>query len=106
MFHNKTSFEAMLTEQFRISEKWRNGNYKRYADHRNADASQRLREIRSQISINDTAWEELQPLVSGPICLAAISETNRDVGFRTHPHNFPAWFENFHCNLTRDRGAE
>ena len=106
MFHNKTSFEAMLSEQFRISEKWRNGNYKRYGDHRNADASQRLSEIRSQIGITDQVWEGLQPLVSGPICLAAISETNRDVGFRTHPDNFSAWFENFHFNLTGDRGAE
>jgi hypothetical protein len=102
MFHNKTNFTAALSHQFRISENWRNGNTKRYAhDSRNAEAAKRLRELQSQIVITDEIWNHLQPLASGPACLAAISETNRDVGFRTHPADFTAWLENLHFNLTR-----
>jgi hypothetical protein len=105
MFHNKTNFEAALFQQFQVSENWRTGNAKRYAhDCRNEEAANRLSELRSQIKISDEVWNHLQPLVASPACLAAISETNRDVGFRTRPADFTAWLENLHSNLTR--GAE
>jgi hypothetical protein len=105
MFNNKTDFTAALSYQFRISENWRTGNAKRYAhDGRNAESAKRLRELQSQIAITDEVWNHLKPLVSTPACLAAISETNRDVGFRTNPRDFTAWLENLHTNLTR--GAE
>jgi hypothetical protein len=44
-------------------------------------------------------WEQLAPLVSDPVCLAAISDTNRDVAFRKNPRDFAAWLENLHANL-------
>src|ERR1700710_2043922 len=107
MFHNKDNFTAALSNQFRVTESWRNGNAKRYPhDTRNAESALRLRELRSQIAITDEVWDHLKPLVSDPTCLKAISETNRDVGFRSHPADFVAWLENLHSNLTRDRGAE
>jgi len=106
MFHNKDNFTAALSNQFRISESWRNSNAKRYPhDVRNAESVFRLRELGSQVVITDDVWSHLQPLVSSPACLAAISETNRDVGFRTRPADFAAWIQNLHANLTRDRGA-
>jgi len=102
MFHNKSNFAA-LSDQFRTSANWRKGQAKRFAqDGRNADAAQRLLKLESQIVIQDEVWQHLQPLVSGPACLAAISETNRDVGFRTRPADFAAWLENLHSNLTRN----
>jgi hypothetical protein len=105
MFHNKTNFEAALSQQFRVSENWRTGNSKRYPnDGRNAEAANWLRELGSQIIITDQVWNHLQALVSTPTCLAAISQPNRDVGFRTNPHDFTAWLENLYSNLTR--GAE
>jgi hypothetical protein len=101
MFHNKINFAESLSDQFRMSAKWRKGQAKRFTDHRNAEASQRLLDLASDIVISDSAWETLAPLVSNPACLAAISETNRDVGFRKHPRDFSAWLENLHTNLTR-----
>jgi hypothetical protein len=55
--------------------------------------------LESQIVIPDDVWEKIKPLVSDPICLAAISETNRDVGFRKHPADFADWLEDLHANL-------
>lgn len=102
MFHNKTNFAAALSDQFRTSANWRKGQAKRFShDKRNAESAKRLLELESQIEILDEVWQYLQSLVSGPACLAAISETNRDVGFRTHPADFTAWLENLHTNLTR-----
>jgi len=60
-----------------------------------------LPELESQIVIPDNVWEKLAPLVSDLACLAAISETNRDVAFRKHPADFSAWLENLHSNLPR-----
>ncbi len=102
MFNNKNIFASTLADQFRTSSNWRKAKAKRYThDTRNAEASQRLLELESQIFIPDNVWERLAPLVSDPACLAAISETNRDVGFRKHPAEFSAWLENLHSNLTR-----
>jgi hypothetical protein len=101
MFHNKEIFAAALSDQLRFSSKWRMSQGKRYKDARNAKAAQRLLELESQVAISDDVWQDLQPLVSSSSFLPAISETNRDVGFRTHPADFPAWLENLHSNLTR-----
>jgi len=102
MFNNKNIFASTLADQFHTSSNWRKAKAKRYThDTRNAEASQRLLELESQLFIPDNVWERLAPLVSDPACLAAISETNRDAGFRKHPAEFSAWLENLHSNLTR-----
>jgi hypothetical protein len=91
MFHNKTNFGAALSEQFRTSALWRKAQAKRFKyDARNAEASQRLLELESQIVIPDDVWEKIKPLVSDP---------NRDVGFRKHPADFADWLEDLHANL-------
>jgi hypothetical protein len=101
MFNNKTVFAGTLSDQFRTSSNWRKAQAKRFThDTRNAKAAQRLLELQSQIVIPDNVWETLEQLVSDSACLAAISETNRDVGFRKHPADFAAWLENLHSNLT------
>jgi len=100
LFNNKTEFATTLSDQFRMSANWRGSNAKRYThDARNAEAAQRLHELELQIVIPDSVWETLAPLVADPVCLAAISETNRDVGFRKHPKDFSSWLENLHANL-------
>jgi hypothetical protein len=102
MSNNKTNFIATLSDQFRMSANWRKAQAKRYTyDARNAEAAQRLLELESQVIIPDSLWQKLAPLVSDPACLAAVSETNRDVGFRKHPSDFSAWLENLRSNLTR-----
>lgn len=102
MFHNKSDFSATLSDQFRISANWRKAQAKRFThDARNAEASQRLLELESGINIPDSVWQQMQPLVSDPACLAVVSETNREVAFRKHPRDFTAWLENLHANLTR-----
>ncbi len=85
-----------------MSSNWRDAKAKRFThDVRNADAAKRLLELESEIAIPDNVWTQLEPLVSDPACLAAVSETNRDVAFRKHPRDFAAWLENLHSNLTR-----
>jgi len=101
-FNNKTEFATTLSDQFRMSANWRTTNAKRYThDGRNSEAAKRLLELESQIVIQDEVWEHLRPLLADPACLAVISETNRDVAFRTQPADFTAWLENLHSNLTR-----
>ncbi|WP_271574007.1 hypothetical protein [Bradyrhizobium sp. CCBAU 11361] len=102
MFHNKTNFSAALSDQIQTSARWRDSNASRYKhDQRNAAAAQRLRKLETQISVSDEDWSKLAPLLTDQSCLAAISETNRDVGFRTYPTDFTAWLENLRSNLTR-----
>lgn len=101
LFYNKTEFSKTLSDQFRMSSNWRAANARRYGDERASDAAKRLLELESQITIRDEVWEHLKPLVSGPPSLAAISQTNREVGFKRHPADFTAWLENLHANLTR-----
>jgi hypothetical protein len=102
MFHNKSIFAATLSEQFRMSANWRKAQAKRFTyDGRNAEATQRLLALESEINIPDAIWTQLKPLVSDSACLAVVSETNRDVAFRSHPADFAAWLENLHSNLTR-----
>ena len=107
MFHNKSIFAATLSDQFRISAKWRTAQAKRYSyDARNATAAQRLLELDAEIDIPDHAWEQIQPLVSDPACLAVVSETMRDVAFRKHPASFVEWLEIFRANLTRSQSVD
>jgi hypothetical protein len=101
LFYNKNEFAKTLSAQFKMSANWRASTAKRYNDDRASDAAKRLLELESQIIIRDEVWEHLKPLVSGPPSLAAISKTNRDVGFRTHPADFTTWLECLHVNLTR-----
>lgn len=103
MFHNnKANFEASVSKQILVSADWRDRQLQRFPDDdRNTKARARLLELESQIDISDDAWQELEPIVQGNKFLTAISETNRDVGFRTHPADFTAWLENLHSNLTR-----
>ena len=103
MLNNKANFISTLSDQFRISSNWRDAKAKRFThDARNAEAAKRLLQLESGIVIPDNVWIKLEPLVSDPSCLAAVSETNRDVGFRKHPSDFAAWLENLHSNLTRN----
>ncbi len=102
MLFSKNEFADTLYDQFRVSEKWRKNNFRRYAhDARNAEAAKRLQELKSEIVITDEVWERFRPLVSGPTYLEDISLTNREVGFKRHPADFAAWLENLHSNLTR-----
>jgi hypothetical protein len=103
MFHTKQNFKSALAEQFQTTATWRKANAKRFKhDARNAEAEQRLIELQSGINIPDDVWEFIKPIVSKPDCLAAISETNRDVGFRTQPEDFKAWLKNLHACLIRN----
>jgi hypothetical protein len=101
VFNKKDDFTATLSDQFRISANWRKAQAKRFIhDARNAEAAQRLLQLESEISIPDDVWRRLEPVISEPSCLSAISETNRAVGFRKHPRDFAAWLENLYINLT------
>ena len=102
LHNNKENFEASVSKQILVSADWRDRQLHRFPDDdRNTKARARLLELESQIDISDDAWQELEPIVQGNKFLTAISETNRDVGFRTHPADFTAWLENLHSNLTR-----
>jgi hypothetical protein len=103
MFHNnKEHFDAFISEQILACANWRDRQLQRFPDDvRNAKAKARLLQLESQINISESEWKQLESLIQGNKFLTVISETNRDVGFRTHPRDFPAWLDNLHSNLTR-----
>jgi hypothetical protein len=101
MLTNKNRFINTVSDQFRNTAEWRQAKADRFShDSRNADAARRLRELEYQVMISDDTWDEIESLVwDHRACLAAISETNRDVGFKKHPRDFAGWLENFISNL-------
>ena len=103
LHNNKANFEASVSKQILVSADWRDRQLQRFPDDdRNTKARARLLELESQIDISDDAWQVLEPIVQGNKFLTAISETNRDVGFRTHPIDFSAWLDCLHSNLLRN----
>ena len=102
MLTPKQRFLNMLAEQFRNSATWRRVRAEKYPhDCRNADAAMRLRELEYEIEISDNVWEEIRSLASNPrALLVAMSDTNREVGFKRNPPNFEAWLDIFTSNLT------
>jgi hypothetical protein len=102
MLTPKQRFLNMLAEQFRNSATWRQVRADKYPhDRRNADAAMRLRELEYEIEIPDNVWEEIKSLVSNPrAALVAMSEANREVGFKRNPPDFEAWLDIFISNLT------
>ena len=102
---NKDDCAHYLASRFHSNAAWRSGQYVKFPnDARNALAAQRLLELDSGIAISDALWDRLSPYYdeSDTRWLAAVSETNRDVGFRKHPRDFAAWVENLLSNLTRN----
>ncbi|MET4211453.1 hypothetical protein [Bradyrhizobium sp. LA2.1] len=98
----KIEFESIMRSQFRRSANWRKNNSRRFPNDssRNEQAAQWLLDFESSIVFDDEIWRKLQPhIVDRNIALAALTDTNRDVGFRTHPADFPAWMLEFENNL-------
>jgi hypothetical protein len=58
-------------------------------DPRNSRAAQRLLELESQLKIPDNVWEKIAPYYneSDRHFLAAVTDTNRDVGCKRHPRD-------------------
>jgi hypothetical protein len=103
MLNTKNNFIDSVSYQFRVSSNWRKAQAKRFPhDARNAEAATRLLELESEIVVPDDAWALIEPHFNGGDAryLAAVTETNREVGFRRHPRDFAAWLENLHDNLT------
>ncbi len=101
MLTNKNRFVHTVAEQFRNSAGFRQAKADRYQhDYRNADAARRLRELEYQVEISDDTWSEIEGLVQNHrASLAAMSETNREIGFKSNPPDFAAWLERFILNL-------
>lgn len=99
----KLEFESIMRTQFRRSANWRKNNSRRFPNDssRNEQAAQRLLDFESSIVLDDELWQRLQPHIveRTTVALAALTDTNRDVGFRTHPADFPAWMQEFENNL-------
>jgi hypothetical protein len=103
--HSKEDFSYYLSNRFIGSSAWRRIKAKTFPDDpRNARAAQGLLELESQIEILDDVWEKLEPFYneSDSHFLAAVTDTNRDIGFKKNPRDFSAWLENLHSNLTRN----
>ena len=101
-YNNKEHFDASISEQILSCADWRERQLQRFPDDaRNSKAKAQLLKLESEIDISDSNWEQLEPIIQGNKFLTAISETNRDVGFRTYPLNFTAWLDYLHSNLTR-----
>jgi hypothetical protein len=55
------------------------------------------------IEIPDLIWTAIAPYYNecDSRWLAAVSDTNRDIGFKRHPRDFSGYLENLVENLTR-----
>jgi hypothetical protein len=104
MTNSKEDFSHYISNRFISSSAWRRIKAKNFPDDpRNTKAAQRLLELESQIEIPDDVWDKIAPYYneSDSHFLAAVTDTNRDVGFRRHPRDFSAWLENLLSILTR-----
>ncbi|MBR1204489.1 MULTISPECIES: hypothetical protein [unclassified Bradyrhizobium] len=104
MTNTREDFHFYCSNRFIGTSSWRQVKQKNFPqDPRNDRAAQRLLELESQIEITDQMWERIAPFYneSDSHFLAAVTDANRDVCFRTHPATFAAWFDNLHTNLTR-----
>jgi hypothetical protein len=93
-----------LSRSFLTSSRWRDRQASLYAHDysRNANAANRLRELASQIAISDYDWNRIKPHFSNGAdarWLSAVSDTNREVGFRRQPRDFSEYFDNLVANL-------
>jgi hypothetical protein len=79
-----------LSNRLRGSSDWRRAQGTKFNDARNDKASQRLLELESSIEIPDAIWNDIAPYYNenDSRWLAAVSDTNRDIGFRRHPRDF------------------
>jgi hypothetical protein len=104
MTNYKEHCTRYLSNRLRGSSDWRRAQGTNFpADTRNDKASLRLLELESLIEIPDSIWTAIAPYYneSDTRWLAAVSDTNRDIGFRRHPRDFAAYLDNLMSNLTR-----
>jgi hypothetical protein len=104
MTNYKEHCTRYLSNRLRGSSDWRRAQGTKFpADTRNDKASVRLLELESLIEIPDLIWTSIAPYYdeSDSRWLAAVSDTNRDIGFRRHPRDFAAYLDNLMSNLTR-----
>lgn len=99
--NTKEDFSHCISTGFFRSSAWRHLKKRAFpGDARNERAANRLLELESQIEVSDDQWKRFEPHCREQNLLAAITDTNRDVCFRTYPRDFAAWLENLHANLT------
>jgi hypothetical protein len=104
MTNTKEDFAHYCSNRFIYGSAWRQTKQKNFpSDPRNGRAALRLLELESQIEIPDDMWEKIEPHYDemSSNFLNAVTDTNREVGFKRHPADFTAWLENLHSNLTR-----
>jgi hypothetical protein len=102
--NTKEDFAHYCSNRCIYGSSWRQTKQKDFPnDPRNGRAAQRWLELESQIEIPDHLWEKIKPHYdeTSSNFLVAVTDTNREVGFKRHPRDFAAWLENLHTNLTR-----
>jgi hypothetical protein len=104
MTNYKDHCTRYLSNRLRGSSDWRRAQGTKFpADTRNDEASLRLLELESLIEISDLIWTAIAPYYNenDSRWLAAVSDTNRNIGFRRHPRDSSGYLENLVENLTR-----
>jgi hypothetical protein len=104
MEDHKQACARYLAQRFRGSSDWRRCQSAKFPnDPRNPKAQRRLLELASEVDIPDHLWTSIAPYYNETEShwLAAVSDTNRDVGFRRHPRDFAEYLQNLLANLLR-----
>jgi hypothetical protein len=104
MEDNKQACAKYLAQRFRGASDWRRCQSAKFRhDPRNMKAQQRLLELASEVNLTDKLWQHVIPHYNENDArwLAAVSDTNRDVGFRKHPRDFTDYLQNLLINLAR-----
>src|SRR3981189_2091425 len=97
MEDHKQACARYLAQRFRGSSDWRRCQSAKFPnDPRNPKAQRRLLELEAEIAIPASSLETLSPHYNefDTHWLAAVSDTNRDVGFRRHPRDFAEYLQN------------
>jgi hypothetical protein len=104
MDDHKQACARYLAQRFRCSSDWRRCQSAKFLnDSRNPKAQRRLLELASEVDISDHAWSSIASYYdeNDDHWLAAVSDTNRDIGFRRHPRDFAEYLQNLLVNLLR-----
>jgi hypothetical protein len=104
MEDHKQACAIYLAQRFRGSSAWRRCQGAKFPnDPRNQKAQQRLLELATEIDISDRLFDHVVKHYNETDSrwLAAVSDTNRDVGFRRHPRDFSDYLQTLLLNLAR-----
>lgn len=102
MMISKEECEQTLATRLHATAVWRSGKAENFPfDKRNAKAAERLSILALDFTISDTVWAVLAPFYNNTDSrwLTAVSDVNRDIGFRRTSKDCAEYVDNLVSKL-------